>query len=33
MRLIIHVTPRRVLWWNHADFGHAPYEMKVSHVV
>jgi len=32
MRLIIYVTPRRILWWDHADFGHAPHEMAVSHV-
>ncbi len=32
MRLVIHVTPRRILWWDHADFGQAPHEMEVSHV-
>ncbi len=32
MRLIITVTPRRILWWDHADFGRAPHTVEVSHV-
>jgi hypothetical protein len=27
MRLMIHVTPRRVLWWPEGDFGRAPLEV------
>lgn len=26
MRLLIHVTPRRILWWHKGDFGGAPLE-------
>ena len=27
MRLQIHVTPRRILWWPKSDFGQAPFEV------
>jgi len=32
MRLVIHVTPRRILWWDHADFSLKPNEMEVCYV-
>ena len=32
MRLLIHVTPRRILWWPGGDFGRAPLEVEVPHV-
>jgi len=32
MRLTIHVTPRRILWWDHADFSFKPNEMEVGYV-
>lgn len=32
MRLVIYVTPHRILWWDHADFGQSPHQMEVSHV-
>jgi len=32
MRLTIHVIPRRVLWWDHADFNLKPNEMEVCYV-
>ncbi len=32
MRLLIYVTPRRILWWDQGDFGRAPHEVAVSHV-
>jgi hypothetical protein len=32
MRLAIHVTPRRILWWDQADFSHKPNEMETSYV-
>jgi hypothetical protein len=33
MRLLIYVTPLRILWWDHADFNKNPHEMEVSYVV
>ena len=30
IRLLIHVTPRRILWWPKSDFSQAPFE--VDHV-
>ena len=32
MRLLIHVTPRRLLWWEHADFTQVPCELEVQYV-
>jgi hypothetical protein len=32
MRLMIHVTPRRILWWTGRDFAGAPREIEVDHV-
>ena len=32
MRLMITITPCRILWWDHGDFGPAPHEIKVTHV-
>lgn len=32
MRLMIHVTPRRILWWSGGDFGPSPRELEVDHV-
>lgn len=32
MRLLIHVTPRRILWWPGRDFTRAPLELEVDHV-
>ena len=32
MRLVITITPRRILWWEHADFGQTPHTVEVSHV-
>jgi hypothetical protein len=32
MRLLIHVTPRRILWWPGGDFGRAPLEVEVPRV-
>jgi pyridoxamine 5'-phosphate oxidase-like protein len=32
MRLLIHVSPRRILWWEHADFTQVPYELEVQYV-
>jgi len=32
MRLVIYVTPSRILWWDHADFNQKPNEMEVSYV-
>ncbi len=32
MRLIIYVTPRRILWWEHADFTQPAHELEVSYV-
>jgi len=30
MRLIIRVTPRRILWWDHGDQHRAPHELEVA---
>jgi hypothetical protein len=32
MRLLIYVTPRRILWWDHGDQDQVPHTMEVSHV-
>jgi hypothetical protein len=32
MRLVIYFTPRRILWWDHANFNLKPHEMEVCHV-
>jgi Pyridoxamine 5'-phosphate oxidase len=32
MRLMIHVTPRRVLWWPGGDFWNEPFELETDHV-
>jgi hypothetical protein len=32
MRLIIYVTPRRVLWWDHGDFTSEPHELVIGNV-
>lgn len=32
MRLLIYVTPRRILWWDQADFARTPHEMEVNYV-
>ena len=32
MRLMIHVVPRRILWWPEADFGRRPLEIEVARV-
>lgn len=32
MRLKIHVTPRRILWWPEGDFGRRPLEAEVARV-
>ena len=32
MRLVIHVTPRRILWWPRGDLSQAPFEMEPDHV-
>ena len=32
MRLLIYVTPIRILWWPSRDFSAAPEEMEVQHV-
>jgi hypothetical protein len=32
MRLLIYVTPRRILWWDQANFNLKPHEMEVCHV-
>ncbi len=32
MRLVIHVTPRRILWWPRGDFSQAPFEMETDDV-
>ena len=32
MRLVIHVTPRRILWWPRADFSQAPLDIEADHV-
>jgi hypothetical protein len=33
MRLMIHVTPRRILWWPGGDLERAPLEAEVPRVV
>jgi hypothetical protein len=32
MRLLIYVTPRRIVWWEHADFAYMPQEREVVYV-
>lgn len=32
MRLLIYVTPQRILWWDRGDFAHTPHTMEVSYV-
>ncbi len=32
MRLMIHVAPRRILWWPRGDFGQHPLEVEVDRV-
>jgi hypothetical protein len=32
MRLVIHVTPRRILWWPGGDFSRAPLELEAGDV-
>lgn len=32
MRLMIHVTPRRILWWPGRDFGQTPRELEADRV-
>jgi len=32
MRLVIYFTPRRILWWDQANFNLKPHEMEVCHV-
>ena len=32
MRLIIYFTPRRILWWDQANFNLKPHAMEVCHV-
>lgn len=32
MRLLIYITPRRILWWNRGDFARTPHEMEVTYV-
>ena len=32
MRLLIDVTPRRIRWWEYADFNQSPHTVEVSHV-
>jgi len=32
MRLLILVRPRRIVWWDHGDFGRIPQEVEVRHV-
>lgn len=31
MRLMIHVTPRRILWWIDGDFNQTPCELEMNH--
>jgi len=33
MRLVIYITPRRILWWDQANFNLKPHAMEVYHVV
>jgi len=30
MRLVIHVTPRRILWWPKGDFWQEPFELRMD---
>lgn len=32
MRLVIHVTPRRILWWPGGEFWQVPLELEADHV-
>ena len=32
MRLVIHVTPRRILWWSEAELWQEPFELRMEHV-
>jgi hypothetical protein len=32
MRLLIHITPRRIRWWPHGDFSRPALELEVDHV-
>ena len=32
IRLLIYVTPRRVLWWDHGDFTSEPHELVIKNV-
>ena len=32
MRLMIHVTPRRILWWPRGDFWQEPFELRTDRV-
>jgi hypothetical protein len=32
MRLSIHVTPRRILWWPGGDIWQEPFELRMDHV-
>ncbi len=32
MRLLVYVTPRRVIWWEHGDFTRQPQELEVQNV-
>ena len=32
MRLMIHVTPCRIMWWPGADFWREPFELRMDHV-
>jgi hypothetical protein len=32
MRLSIHVTPRRILWWPGGDFWQEPFEWDMDYV-
>jgi hypothetical protein len=31
MRLMIYVTPARLLWWPHGDFGQEPLQVEAPH--
>jgi hypothetical protein len=33
MRLVIHVTPRRIRWWPGGDYWREPFELRMDHVV
>jgi hypothetical protein len=32
MRLLIHVSPRRILWWDQGNFARTPHETEVNYV-